>query len=150
MFAPHAADFPFRPMLFPVPAKVTVAALIWVYIFCKLRTEFPFIVKLPSCKRVEEVDVPVATVLLKVARLPAAPPKVRAPCVPESGSRELADKVPPAPIETVPLFFTVFTIAALAMFSVELLALLMVTTEVPSASEFLACKVPPEMVVVPV
>ena len=145
MFAPHKADFPFKPMLFPVPAKVTVAALIWVYIFCKLMTEFPFIVKSPNCNREEAELVPAATVLLNIAEFPTVPPKTKAPCDPEVGAIVFAVRVPPAPIETVPLFFTAFAIDAPT--TPKVAPLLTVTVPTPKAPALLAFKVPAVTVV---
>ena len=104
-------------------------------------------VKLPRFKTVEAEEVPVPTVLLNRAKLPEVPPKTSEPCPPASGAIVLAESVPPAPIETVPLFFNVLATATVATFNVP--SLPTVTVPVPKAFAFLACKVPPEIVVPP-
>jgi hypothetical protein len=95
----------------------------------------------------EEAELnPEATELLNVAEFPAAPPKTKAPCPPPAvGAIVLAARVPPAPIETVPLFFTVFAIDAPT--TPKVAPLLTVTVPTPKAPALLAFKVPAVTVV---
>ena len=115
--------------------------------FWRTRVEFPFIVKSPKVSSVGAELVPATTVLLNVAGFVEAPVIVRDPCVPLTGAKAPAERVPPTPIETMPPFFTEFVIGTPTI--AKVLALVIVTSPVPNAAALFAYKVPPSLMVVP-